>query len=104
MKKLKSIPTSKIARAGKFATTGLKVGANYVKHYGKKIFTKDYDSEELNRNNAEDIYKCLSELKGSALKVAQMLSLDKNTLPEAYSDKFAMHRCPGFTFKSNKTS
>lgn len=90
MKKLKSIPTSKIARASKFASAGIKVGANYVKHYGKKTFKKDYDTEELNRNNAEDIYNCLSELKGSALKVAQMLSLDKSTLPEAYSDKFAM--------------
>ena len=90
MKKLKSIPTSKVARAGKFATTGLKVGANYVKHYGKKAFSKDYDESELDRNNAEDIYNCLSELKGSALKVAQMLSLDKTVLPEAYSDKFAM--------------
>ena len=90
MKKLKSIPTSKVARAGKFATAGLKVGANYVKHYGKKAFSKNYDEKELDRNNAEDIYNCLSELKGSALKVAQMLSLDKNVLPEAYSDKFAM--------------
>lgn len=90
MKKLKSIPTSKVARAGKFATAGLKVGANYVKHYGKKVLSKNYDETELDRNNAEDIYKCLSELKGSALKVAQMLSLDKNILPEAYSDKFAM--------------
>ena len=90
MKKLKSIPTSKVARASKFATTGLKVGANYVKHYGKKAFSKNYDEKELDRNNAEDIYNCLSELKGSALKVAQMLSLDKNVLPEAYTDKFAM--------------
>lgn len=90
MKKLKSIPTSKVARAGKFATTGLKVGANYVKHYGKKAFSKNYDENELEQNNAEDIYNCLSELKGSALKVAQMLSMDKNILPEAYSDKFAM--------------
>lgn len=90
MKKLKSIPTSKVARAGKFATAGIKVGANYVKHYGKKAFSKNYDQSELDRNNAKDIYNCLSELKGSALKVAQMLSMDKDVLPEVYSDQFAM--------------
>ena len=90
MKKLKSIPTSKVARAGKFATAGIKVGANYVKHYSKKAFSKNYDQSELDRNNAKDIYNCLSELKGSALKVAQMLSMDKDVLPEVYSDQFAM--------------
>ena len=37
-----------------------------------------------------DIYNSLSELKGSALKVAQMMSMDKNLLPSAYQDKFAM--------------
>ncbi|RZL44352.1 MAG: AarF/ABC1/UbiB kinase family protein, partial [Pedobacter sp.] len=35
-----------------------------------------------------DIYKSLSELKGSALKIAQMLSMDKNILPKSYVDKF----------------
>ena len=42
------------------------------------------------KDNAEDVYNCLSELKGSALKVAQMLSMDRNVMPEAYTDKFAM--------------
>jgi predicted unusual protein kinase regulating ubiquinone biosynthesis (AarF/ABC1/UbiB family) len=46
------------------------------------------DKSELNEDNATDIYKSLSELKGSALKVAQMLSMDKNLLPQAYVDKF----------------
>jgi predicted unusual protein kinase regulating ubiquinone biosynthesis (AarF/ABC1/UbiB family) len=90
MKKLKSIPVSKVARAGKFAAAGVKVGGNYLKHYSKKLLSKDYDENELDKNNAEDIYKCLSELKGSALKVAQMLSMDRNVMPEAYVDQFSM--------------
>ena len=90
MKKLKSVPVSKVARAGKFAAAGVKVGGNYLKHYSKKLLSKDYDEEELDRNNAEDIYNCLSELKGSALKVAQMLSMDRNVMPEAYVDQFSM--------------
>jgi len=47
------------------------------------------DNSELNEDNASDIYESLSELKGSALKVAQMLSMDKNLLPQAYTDKFS---------------
>jgi len=33
--------------------------------------------EQLHEDNAEDVYNALSELKGSALKVAQMLSMEK---------------------------
>ena len=84
-----SIPTSKVQRSAKFVKTGFKVGGNYIKHYSKKLFNPGLDNTELNEDNAADIYESLSELKGSALKVAQMLSMDKNLLPQAYTDKFA---------------
>ncbi len=84
-----SIPTSKLQRSGKFVKTGLKVGGNYIKHYSKKLFNPDLDRTELDEDNAGDIYQSLSELKGSALKVAQMLSMDKNLLPQAYVNKFS---------------
>src|SRR5690348_13061365 len=76
-----SIPTTKVQRSAKFITTGVKIGGNYIKHYSKKLFNPDLDRSELNEDNAADIYQSLSELKGSALKVAQMLSMDKNLLP-----------------------
>jgi predicted unusual protein kinase regulating ubiquinone biosynthesis (AarF/ABC1/UbiB family) len=87
-KEQNSIPTSKVERSAKFVKTGFKIGGNYIKHYSKKLFNPDMDKSELNEDNATDIYKSLSELKGSALKVAQMLSMDKNLLPQAYVDKF----------------
>lgn len=85
-----SIPVSKVQRAAKFISTGAKVGGNYVKHYAKKVVQPGLDKEELHQSNATDIYKSLSQLKGSALKVAQMMSMDKNLLPRAYQDKFTM--------------
>lgn len=88
-KEQNSIPTSKVERSAKFVKTGFKVGGNYIKHYSKKLFNPDMDKSELNEDNAADIYESLSELKGSALKVAQMLSMDKNLLPKAYVDKFS---------------
>src|SRR6201746_2133675 len=87
-KEQNSIPTTKVERSAKFVKTGIKIGGNYIKHYSKKLFNPDMDKSELNEDNAADIYKSLSELKGSALKVAQMLSMDKNLLPQAYVDKF----------------
>ncbi|MFT7282610.1 MAG: putative unusual protein kinase regulating ubiquinone biosynthesis (AarF/ABC1/UbiB family), partial [Cyclobacteriaceae bacterium] len=73
-----------------FVTTGAKVGGNYIKHYSKKLVDSSTTREVLDRDNAEDIYGSLSELKGSALKVAQMLAMDKNMLPSAYQEQFAM--------------
>src|SRR6201996_3190921 len=88
-KEQNSIPTSKAQRSAKFVKTGFKIGGNYIKHYSKKLFNPDLDRSQLNEDNATDIYASLSELKGSALKVAQMLSMDKNLLPTAYVDKFS---------------
>lgn len=89
-KELDRIPIGKVKRASKFVTTGAKVGANYVKAYSKAAIKGKLDKEELDSDNARDIYDSLSELKGSALKMAQLLSMDQNVLPKAYSDKFAM--------------
>lgn len=90
MKTLDKIPTGKIERAGKLVTTGVKIGGNYVKYYGKKLVNPDTSKEELDHDNAEDIYDGLKSLKGSALKVAQMLSMEKNLLPRAYVEKFSL--------------
>lgn len=96
MKEQSKIPVSKVRRASKFVKTGLKVGGNYLKHYSSKLINKELDDTSLNQRNAEDIYETLSELKGSALKVAQMLSMDRGMLPAAYAQKFseAQHKAP----------
>ena len=91
MKKANSIPISKIQRASKLVKTGAKVGVNYLKYYGDKITKSEKDAREnLNKNNAEDIYDSLKDLKGSPLKVAQMLSMEKSILPRAYVEKFSL--------------
>lgn len=90
MKTIDYIPTSKIQRATKLVQTGAKVGVNYLKYYGEKMVNPELNKDKLNENNAEDIYDGLKSLKGSALKVAQMLSMDKSFLPQAYVEKFSL--------------
>lgn len=90
MKEFEKIPVSKVQRASKFIATGAKIGTNYLKHYSKKLVNPDLTKDQLHADNASDIYNSLSELKGSALKVAQMLSMDKSLLPQAYQQQFAM--------------
>ena len=84
-----SLPTSKVARAARFAKTGFNVGANYVKHYAKRAVGAESTTEDLHAANAAELYGTLSEMKGSVLKVAQMLAMEKNMLPTAYAEQFA---------------
>lgn len=90
MKTIDKIPTGKIERASKLVKTGAKIGGNYAKYLGKKLINPDKNKDELNEDNAADIYDGLKSLKGSALKVAQMLSMEKNILPNAYVEKFSL--------------
>jgi len=90
MKTIDKIPTGKIGRTGKLVQTGVKIGGNYLKYYGKKAFNSELTRDELDEDNASDIYDSLKSLKGSALKVAQMLSMEKNLLPGAYVEKFSL--------------
>ncbi|MEO6136912.1 MAG: AarF/ABC1/UbiB kinase family protein [Ginsengibacter sp.] len=88
MKSQDNMPVTKVERSAKFVKTGFQIGGNYLKHYSKKLFNPGLNRDELNEDNATDIYNSLSQLKGSALKIAQMLSMDKNILPKAYVNKF----------------
>jgi predicted unusual protein kinase regulating ubiquinone biosynthesis (AarF/ABC1/UbiB family) len=91
MKTIDKIPTSKIQRASKMLKFGTKVGANYIKYFGDKLVSDSTSAKtRLDEANAEDIYNGLSELKGSALKVAQMMSMDEELLPKAFVEKFSL--------------
>jgi len=91
MKTIDQIPITKIQRASKLVQTGAKVGVNYIRYYGDKVLNTEQEARErLNEKNAEDIYDSLKQLKGSALKVAQMLSMEKSILPQAYVEKFSL--------------
>ncbi|MCO6497678.1 MAG: AarF/ABC1/UbiB kinase family protein [Chitinophagaceae bacterium] len=91
MKTLDHIPVSKVSRASKLVLTGAKIGVNYLNYYKDKIVESEQEArKKLHENNASDIYDSLSKLKGSALKVAQMLSMDKSLLPQQYVEKFSL--------------
>lgn len=91
MKKLDKIPTSKTQRAAKMLKVGTGIGANYVKYWGTKLVSdKESAKERLDEANAEVIYDGLSEMKGSALKMAQMMSMDQSVLPKAFVEKFSL--------------
>ena len=83
MNSIDRIPISKVERASNMVQTGAKVGVNYLKYYGKKLTSSEKEARtKLNQDNADDIYDGLKKLKESALKVAQMLSMEKSIMPQ----------------------
>ena len=111
MEFIDEIPIGKIKRASKVAKTGAKVGINYLKYNVEKLLSDNNQKakDKLDKANAETIYDGLKGLKGSALKAAQMLSLDKSIMPQAYVDQFSLSQfsvpplSPALVLKTFKT-
>lgn len=82
-------PSSKIERGKIFAKTGLKVGKNYAKRYLKKSVGKKETEEEgkkFHTENAREVFNEFTKLRGTALKIAQSLSMDEGMLPEEFAE------------------
>ncbi len=97
---MSDFPSSRIERSARMARTGLRVGTNYALHHLKSRFNGNGAGEsarkELHTTNARYLYDELSKLRGTALKLAQTLSLDHGLLPEEFVDVMsqAQYRVP----------
>ena len=82
-------PSSKLERGKIFAKTGLKVGTNYAKRYLKKSVGKkesEDESRKFHTENARQLFNEFTKLRGTALKIAQSLSMDEGMLPEEFAE------------------
>ncbi|MCD4743304.1 MAG: AarF/ABC1/UbiB kinase family protein [Desulfobacteraceae bacterium] len=81
------IPKGKFQRTVITAKTAGKVSGQVLTYLVKKPFlSKDNNiaaKKDLSEKNAETIFKSLTFLKGTALKIAQFLSMELEILPEA---------------------
>ena len=87
MKTLDYIPTGKQV-TGTMTFYGMSSEEAQIKYYGEKQSHRASEGKKVQASI--DIYDSLKRLKGSALKVAQMLSMEKNLLPKAYVDQFSL--------------
>ena len=87
-----SVPTGKIERGAIAAKAGLKVGSNYARYLARRAVSSG-DGEEaraqLHTKNAEDLLSQLVKLRGTALKLAQGMSLEPGLLPREFGDIMA---------------
>lgn len=95
-----SLPTGKWSRALTGGHTAAKVGGNMLAYYAKRPFLsghrKEQAREQMSRQSARTLFQGLSLLKGTALKMAQQLSLEMDMLPEAACRELAKayHQVP----------
>ena len=84
---MSDFPSSKFERGKIIAKTGLKVGTNYAQRYIKKKVTGQEESKkEFHKKNAKEVFTEFTKLKGTALKIAQGMSMDQGFLPEEFTE------------------
>lgn len=85
------IPLSRLKRSSAAASTGVKMGSNYARYLARKATGTDRDTarKKMHEQNARDLFKQVSKLRGTALKMAQGLSLHSAFLPEEFTSIIA---------------
>ncbi|MCU7797353.1 MAG: AarF/ABC1/UbiB kinase family protein [Candidatus Thiodiazotropha sp. (ex Myrtea spinifera)] len=96
----KSVPTGKLVRSGIAGTALLKAGGKHLTHAAKRPFLSESaqrdQRERLDDDTARILFKAFSQLRGTALKVAQMLSMESNLMPEWFRKEMmkSYHQVP----------
>jgi predicted unusual protein kinase regulating ubiquinone biosynthesis (AarF/ABC1/UbiB family) len=79
------VPTGRIRRLGKIGHTATRVGARHAVQRIREAVTPSADHagqrKRAMQRTAHDVVGALAELKGAAMKVGQMLSVDPHVLP-----------------------
>ncbi len=84
---MSDFPSSKFERSKIIAKTGLKVGTNYAQRYlKKKVLGRNGDDKNFHKENANEVFKEFTKLRGTALKIAQGMSMDQGFLPEEFAE------------------
>lgn len=92
--------TGKLGRSLAGGQTAVKVGGTMLSYYAKRPFLSKADRHEARAAaytaGAETLFQGLSLLKGTALKIAQQLSLEMDILPESACRELAKayHQVP----------
>ncbi|MEQ9309101.1 MAG: AarF/ABC1/UbiB kinase family protein [Balneolaceae bacterium] len=84
---MSDFPSSKFERGKIIAKTGIKVGTNYAQRYiKKKVGAVNGSDKDFHTNNAKEVFKEFTKLRGTALKIAQGMSMDQGFLPEEFAE------------------
>ena len=94
------LPEGRLARAGVAGVTALRIGAGELRHRVKRPFMSQQQRESeqsvLDDKNARLLFEALTQLRGTALKLAQMLGMELDLLPAQYRRELekSFHQVP----------
>lgn len=97
---MSKLPSSQTARAGVVGSTAIKLGLGQLKSKAKRPFlsvkAQQEDKNERDDAQAELLFKAITQLRGTAVKLAQMLGMETGILPKRITDELAKsyHQIP----------
>lgn len=95
-----NIPISKLKRASITGLTAAKIGIKHASYRARTLISTDSRKDKLKKDHEENlgklIFSVLSQLKGTALKVSQLLSMEADILPKNIRNQLinACHQAP----------
>jgi len=82
---VKAIPQSQLMRTGVVGSTAMKIGLGKLKTKAKRKFLSDEDQaavqEKQEDAEAEILFKAMTQLRGTAVKLAQLLGMETDLIP-----------------------
>ncbi|MES9969050.1 MAG: AarF/ABC1/UbiB kinase family protein [Candidatus Thiodiazotropha sp.] len=95
-----TVPTGKLLRSSIAGSAMLKAGSRHLSHAVKRPFLSESarrnQQQQLDDETARILFKAFSQLRGTALKIAQMLSMESNLMPEWFRQEMtkSYHQVP----------
>ena len=80
---MSDIPQGKLSRSGIVGATALKIGFNRLQ--GSAMGTLGFAdvAGELDEKSAQQLFEAMIKLRGTAIKLAQMLGMESGLLPQS---------------------
>lgn len=100
MTQSKKMPTSKLTRSAIAGIAATKIGLKHIHYKTKSALSSTQDNRGPQQNHEEQIgeliFAMLSQLRGTAVKLSQLLSMEADILPQTIRDKLksACHQVP----------
>jgi len=97
---MSKLPSSQLARASVVGSTAMKLGVGKLKNKAKRPFLSEQQRTEANHSqhdeDAEVLFKAITKLRGTAVKLAQLLGMETDLLPDRVKEELSRsyHQVP----------
>jgi len=97
---MSKLPSSQLARASVVGSTAVKLGVGKLKIKAKRPFLSEQGKQKAKESqydeDADILFKAITKLRGTAVKMAQMLGMETDLLPERVREELSKsyHQVP----------